>query len=156
MTDESGAPPPWPPAAMRESAVPARFLVHLAAGGALGAGVGFAVGAAFPSILVGAVHAGFHGGWLAGLLSWLLTTRRAAAAAGGRTLAEDTAIGGVLVGGVGFILGFYGPPFWSPGANQGPLLGIFVTGPLGFVAGAAGGWMLHRLRKGSRAEPTGP
>jgi len=27
----------------------------------------------------------------------------------------------------------------APGANQGPLLGIFITGPLGFLAGLAWG-----------------
>ena len=47
-------------------------------------------------------------------------------------------LGGVLVGGIGFIGGFFGPILLDPGANQGPLLGIF-TGPLGFVAGAIGG-----------------
>ena len=38
---------------------------------------------------------------------------------------------------VGFAIGFYGPIFMSPDANQGPLLGIFVTGPLGAVVGLA-------------------
>lgn len=39
------------------------------------------------------------------------------------------------VGGVAFLLGFIGPMILAPGANQGPLLGIFVTGPLGLVFG---------------------
>jgi len=55
-------------------------------------------------------------------------------------------LGGVLVGGIGFIGGFFGPILLDPGANQGPLLGIF-TGPLGFVVGAIGGavywWSRH-------------
>ena len=41
----------------------------------------------------------------------------------------------LLVGGVGFALGFFGSIVFMPDANQGPLLGIFITGPLGFLAG---------------------
>ncbi len=48
-------------------------------------------------------------------------------------------IGGVIVGGVGFVGGFFGPLIFAPEANQGPLLGIFITGPLGFVVGLLGG-----------------
>lgn len=44
-------------------------------------------------------------------------------------------IGAALAGGVGFMLGFFGPMIIAPGANQGPLLGIFITGPLGFALG---------------------
>jgi hypothetical protein len=32
--------------------------------------------------------------------------------------------------------GFLGPMILAPEANQGPLLGIFITGPLGLVVGA--------------------
>ena len=39
------------------------------------------------------------------------------------------------IGGVAFLLGFIGPMILAPGANQGPLLGIFVTGPLGLMVG---------------------
>ncbi|HJS46906.1 MAG TPA: hypothetical protein VJ773_02850 [Gemmatimonadales bacterium] len=47
----------------------------------------------------------------------------------------------LIVGGVGFAAGFFGPMFLAPGANQGPMLGIFITGPLGLVAGAGyGAW----------------
>lgn len=41
----------------------------------------------------------------------------------------------LIVGGAAFAVGFFGPMVWAPGANQGPLLGIFITGPLGLVAG---------------------
>lgn len=45
------------------------------------------------------------------------------------------------VGFLAFIAGFVGPIILAPGANQGPLLGIFITGPLGLVAGfAIGAW----------------
>ena len=50
-----------------------------------------------------------------------------------------------VLGLVGFVCGFIGPMVFSPDANQGPMLGIFTTGPggallgviLGMVVGAA-------------------
>jgi len=36
---------------------------------------------------------------------------------------------------IGFIGGYVGPVILTPEANQGPLLGIFITGPLGFLLG---------------------
>ena len=42
-------------------------------------------------------------------------------------------------GAIGFVLGFFGPIIFSPGANQGPLLGIFITGPISFILGIIGG-----------------
>jgi hypothetical protein len=44
-------------------------------------------------------------------------------------------IGALLLGGIGFVGGFFGPVVVSPESNQGPLLGIFITGPIGFVIG---------------------
>lgn len=41
----------------------------------------------------------------------------------------------VILGLVGFLSGFLGPMVLSPESNQGPLLGILITGPLGFLAG---------------------
>ena len=53
-----------------------------------------------------------------------------------------------LISGVfSFLLGFVGPILFSPGANQGPLLGIFITGPLGFVAGLVGGIVYSAFKK---------
>ena len=46
-----------------------------------------------------------------------------------------------IAGGIGFALGFFGPIVFMPGANQGPMLGIFITGPLGFLGGALGGFV---------------
>ena len=40
---------------------------------------------------------------------------------------------GAILGIIGFLGGFIGPVIFTPEANQGPLLGIFITGPLGFV-----------------------
>jgi hypothetical protein len=64
---------------------------------------------------------------------WLHT---ASASAG---LISSVVLGALILGGVGFAGGFFGPIIFLPGANQGPLLGIFITGPLGFILGAVGG-----------------
>ena len=58
---------------------------------------------------------------------------------------RKTLAGGFVVGGIAFAAGFFGPIVFAPDANQGPLLGIFVTGPLGFVAGVAAGWLYGRV-----------
>jgi len=66
-----------------------------------------------------------------------------------------TLLGGVLLGGLGFALGFFGPLIFWPGANQGPLLGIFITGPIGFMLGILVGWLYARSRIGApRDSPT--
>jgi hypothetical protein len=60
-----------------------------------------------------------------------------------------------MVGAIGFCAGFFGPMLFARDANQGPLLGIFITGPLGAVLGAIGG-CVHGLRQRSSYddEPT--
>jgi hypothetical protein len=40
-----------------------------------------------------------------------------------------------VLGGTGFAAGFFGPIALNPEANQGPLVGILITGPLGALAG---------------------
>jgi len=50
-------------------------------------------------------------------------------------------VGGLITGFISFILGFIGPIIITPEANQGPLLGIFITGPLGFTLGLFIGWL---------------
>jgi hypothetical protein len=54
-------------------------------------------------------------------------------------LISSVVLGALLTGGIGFAGGFFGPIIFIPGANQGPLLGIFITGPLGVIVGAVGG-----------------
>jgi hypothetical protein len=56
--------------------------------------------------------------------------------------------GAVMVGAIGFCAGFFGPMLFAPDANQGPLLGIFITGPLG---GAIGGFV-YGIRQRSSSE----
>ena len=46
---------------------------------------------------------------------------------------------GCLVGVVGLMAGAVGPVLFGWGGNQGPLLGFFITGPLGIVVGAIAG-----------------
>lgn len=43
--------------------------------------------------------------------------------------------GACVIGAISFIAGFAGPIIFTPESNQGPLLGIFITGPIGFLAG---------------------
>lgn len=47
-----------------------------------------------------------------------------------------TILTAAVVGTIGFLIGFVGPIVFYPDSNQGPLLGFFVTGPLGALAGA--------------------
>jgi hypothetical protein len=56
---------------------------------------------------------------------------------------------GWIVGGVGLAIGFVGPLVIYPKSNLGPLLGILLTGPLGFVVGALGAGLV-RAAQGSR------
>jgi hypothetical protein len=52
-----------------------------------------------------------------------------------------TMLGGVILGGISFAGGFFGPMILSPNSNQGPLLGISITGPIGFVVGCVAGFL---------------
>jgi len=53
----------------------------------------------------------------------------------------------IVVGAVGFAGGFFGPMILDPSSGNGPLLGIFITGPGGFVLGL----VLGVIREGVRA-----
>ncbi len=54
--------------------------------------------------------------------------------------------GSGLLGLIGFIGGYVGPMILSPESNQGPLLGIFITGPIGVVIGAVAGAAWWKLK----------
>ena len=54
-------------------------------------------------------------------------------------------LGAAILGGLGFVAGFFGPMILAPEANQGPMLGLFITGPAGVLIGAiAGAWYAMR------------
>jgi hypothetical protein len=70
----------------------------------------------------------------------------------GRATLQPSAVasvmnGALIVGAIGFCGGFFGPLVFAPDANQGPLLGIFITGPLGSLLGAVGGFVYDRTRR---------
>jgi hypothetical protein len=50
----------------------------------------------------------------------------------------------VLLGVTGFCAGFFGPIIFVPEANQGPLVGIFISGPAGLALGFIF-WLLFRF-----------
>ena len=60
----------------------------------------------------------------------------------------------LIVGVIGFAVGFFGPMLLAPSANQGPLLGVLITGPLGFLAGAVLG-VFSWLARGRKIRSTG-
>jgi hypothetical protein len=77
--------------------------------------------------LVGAV-----GGWVVGVFRQGPPGRR-------RTVAWWCVTMSWTVGVVSFLVGFVGPILFSPDSPQGPMLGILITGPLGFFVGAVVG-----------------
>ncbi len=61
-------------------------------------------------------------------------------------------LGAIALGVVGFLSGFLGPMILNPGANQGPMLGIFMTGPGGFVLGWVIGYVFAEKGLGWRKQ----
>jgi hypothetical protein len=82
---------------------------------------------------------------VAGRYVWRQTERPTPA------LASHVVTGAVVTGAIGFVAGFFGPLLFAPDANQGPLLGLFITGPLGFLLGGIGGgiYWVSRGRPGA-------
>ncbi len=62
-------------------------------------------------------------------------------------LATCIVLGGLIVGGIGFVGGFFGPLIFTPEANLGPLLGIFITGPVGFGVGLIAGAIYWKIKE---------
>ena len=56
------------------------------------------------------------------------------------------------VGAITFLIGFVGPIVVVPSANQGPLLGILYTGPLGLAVGLVWGLVRAERRRASNAD----
>lgn len=90
--------------------------------------------------------------WIANILSlacavaagWFVWVRTASVSDGA---ISTTLLGAVMCGGIGFAGGFFGPMIFAPGANQGPLLGIFITGPGGFVLGGIAGFIYWTTKR---------
>jgi hypothetical protein len=127
--------------------------VSIAAGALAGFGVGFgssiglsALGFAIPPGII-PLAMGVFGAVVGGGLVWLLLSPSPDAWAVARWSA-GLAVG---VGGVAFLAGFVGPMILRPDSPQGPLLGIFITGPLGTVAGALAGFVIGLLVRRPRA-----
>jgi hypothetical protein len=55
-------------------------------------------------------------------------------------------MGGMILGSIGFVLGFFGPLIFTPDSNQGPLIGILYTGPVGFLLGLFGGGLFWIIK----------
>ena len=90
----------------------------------------------------------YAGAMAAGWFAWTRT------ASVNPTLMRSVGYWALVIGAIGFVGGFFGPMIIAPGANQGPLLGILITGPLGVVIGAIGGlvhWLVQRKRSGTGA-----
>lgn len=86
---------------------------------------------------------------LAGVSAGIATWRHTEGEGAG--LGTSLVLGALIGGGAGFALGFFGPMVFAPGANQGPMLGIFITGPLGLPVGALIGALLWQRRRRARA-----
>lgn len=52
----------------------------------------------------------------------------------------------LVIGIIGFTIGFIGPIIFWPQSPQGPFLGIFITGPLSFLAGLIGGGVYWKMK----------
>jgi hypothetical protein len=89
-----------------------------------------------------------------GVLCWWFTISSDQAASRAAIRASWRA--GWKVGAVGLAAGFIGPLLIHPKASLGPLLGILVTGPLGFVVGVLGASVLHLTRVPGEPKPRQP
>jgi hypothetical protein len=67
-------------------------------------------------------------------------------AEGSTSVAVMAGLGAAILGGLGFVAGFFGPMIFAPEANQGPMLGLFITGPAGVVIGAIAG-AIYAMRR---------
>jgi hypothetical protein len=62
-----------------------------------------------------------------------------------KAYAAYAGLGAGMLGAAGFCAGFFGPILLNPDANQGPLVGIFITGPGGAITGAILGAVLGAI-----------
>jgi hypothetical protein len=127
------------------------WLVGSLAGLALGFMASFSLVLIDPNVGNSPNYAGVALALFGAVCGGLVGARLRRPAAEGGTVARWCAGMAAVVGGVGFLAGFVGPVILRPDAPQGPLLGIFFTGPLGAVAGAAIGAIIGLMRQGRHA-----
>ena len=90
------------------------------------------------------------GGWLSFIIScpfWSAAILLSLTAIGLKQFVLFGTIGCLAVGGIGLIAGFFGPIIFTPNSNQGPLLGIFITGPAGTLIGTILGILIALITK---------
>lgn len=63
-------------------------------------------------------------------------------------MVRGAVLGAGWCGVIGFAGGFFGPMLLAPDANQGPMLGLFVTGPGGVVLGGLCGALIAAGKPG--------
>jgi hypothetical protein len=114
------------------------------------AGFGIGVLAAMSLVLVGLPARLFEipVGILGAIAGWVVGTYLRRPAEQGGTIARWCACMTLAVGAISFLAGFVGPILLHPDSPQGPLLGFFLTGPLGAVAGALLGLAIGVARTG--------
>ena len=127
------------------------WLVGSLAGLALGFLASFSLVLLDPNAAAPRNYAGVALALFGAVCGGLVGARLRRPAAEGGTVARWCAGMAAVVGGVGFLAGFVGPIILRPDAPQGPLLGIFFTGPLGAVAGAAFGALIGVMLQNRRA-----
>jgi hypothetical protein len=115
-------------------------------GALAGFGLGFLI--SFPLTSLGvdvsgwpAIGLGICGAIVGGVVGTLLQGPEGRA----RTAAWWCATMTTVVGVISFLVGFVGPIILHPDLPQGPLLGFFITGPLGALAGAVLGTIIGLL-----------
>jgi hypothetical protein len=112
-------------------------------GAVAGGLIGFCIGPVTLDFLVGVFWRQPEGPWSNEVGAWLGAgiglfgcAFLGASIVGGSLVARWCRRTACAVGAVTFLVGFVGPLIFWPDNNLGPLIGIFLTGPLGFVGGA--------------------
>ena len=81
---------------------------------------------------------------LATAIGWLIWFQMGKASRG---VMGTALVWAAVAGAIGFAGGFFGPMIFAQDANQGPMLGLFITGPLGFIGGGICGALYALWRK---------
>lgn len=88
------------------------------------------------------------GPWIAGAAAGAIGFAVWAGTASRHPVVRGAVLGAGWCGVIGFVGGFFGPIWLTPEANQGPLLGLFITGPGGVVIGALCGALIAAGKPG--------